>query len=112
PAGDSADGISDLAGNVREWTASRDGRFRIVRGGSWGDSLPDFVAVAFRGMNAPDERFELTGFRCAADPAASGTHAIARAEEPARRSEPSATTTPTVPVLRADELLFVVRPRR
>ncbi|MCM2334538.1 MAG: formylglycine-generating enzyme family protein, partial [Anaeromyxobacteraceae bacterium] len=67
--GDSPDGFHDLGGNVREWTASRIGRDRVVRGGSWGDSLPDFLAAGFRGMNKPDERFELTGFRCAAAPA-------------------------------------------
>ncbi len=67
--GDSPDGFHDLGGNVREWTASRIGRDRVVRGGSWGDSLPDFLAAGFRGMNKPDERFEITGFRCAAVPA-------------------------------------------
>ncbi|MBK9517096.1 MAG: SUMF1/EgtB/PvdO family nonheme iron enzyme [Anaeromyxobacter sp.] len=70
PASDSPDGFHDLGGNVREWTASRIGKDRVVRGGSWGDSLPEFLAAGFRGMNAPDERFEITGFRCAADPGA------------------------------------------
>ena len=68
PAGDSPDGFHDLGGNVREWTASRVGKDRVVRGGSWGDSLPEFLAAGFRGMNAVDERFEITGFRCAATP--------------------------------------------
>jgi formylglycine-generating enzyme required for sulfatase activity len=107
PDGDSADGISDLAGNVREWTSSKDGRFRVVRGGSWGDSLPDFVAVAFRGMNAPDERFELTGFRCAADPASTTAPLVARARAPSRPPPPR-----PVPVLQADELLIVFKARR
>ncbi len=86
PAGDSPEGLADLGGNVREWTSGRDGRLRVVRGGSWGDSLPEFLAAAFRGMNAPDERFELTGFRCAADPvpdrSAAAPPARAEAEGP------------------------------
>jgi len=94
PDGDSPDGLSDLAGNVREWTSSGEGRFKIVRGGSWGDSLPDFLAVAFRGMNAPDERFELTGFRCAAAPLPKAPDALARASAPA-----AAPTTPALPAL-------------
>jgi sulfatase modifying factor 1 len=68
PDGDSPDGLHDLGGNVREWTASMVGGDRVVRGGSWGDSLPEFLAAGFRGMNATEERFELTGFRCAAEP--------------------------------------------
>ena len=68
PDGDSPDGIHDLAGNVREWTASGDERERVIRGGSWGDSIDWFLAAGFRGLNYPSERFELTGFRCAAAP--------------------------------------------
>lgn len=70
PGADSPDGLADLGGNVREWTASPYERFRVLRGGSWGDSLPSFLAASFRGMNAPDERMELLGFRCAAAPLA------------------------------------------
>jgi formylglycine-generating enzyme required for sulfatase activity len=65
PAGDSPDGISDLAGNVREWTSTGTRREKVIRGGSWGDSLESFLAAGFRGFNAPVERNELTGFRCA-----------------------------------------------
>ncbi len=63
--GVSQDGLQDLAGNVREWTSSREERFRVLRGGSWGDSLPEFLSTSFRGWNAPDERMEILGFRCA-----------------------------------------------
>lgn len=66
PKSRSADGVEDLAGNVREWTSTEHDRHRVIRGGSWGDSMPGFLAVDFRGWNAPDERIELTGFRCAA----------------------------------------------
>ncbi len=65
--GNSPDGLQDLAGNVREWTSTPFERFRILRGGSWGDSMSSFLTAAFRGWNAPDERMELLGFRCAAD---------------------------------------------
>lgn len=70
PRAASPDGLQDLAGNVREWTATESGRFRVLRGGSWGDSLPEFLSSGFRAWNAPDERMELTGFRCAAAPGA------------------------------------------
>lgn len=66
PRSRSTDGVEDLAGNVREWTSTQHDRHRVLRGGSWGDSLPEFLTVDFRGWNAPDERIELTGFRCAA----------------------------------------------
>jgi formylglycine-generating enzyme required for sulfatase activity len=73
PKSRSPDGLQDLAGNVREWTATEVERFRVLRGGSWGDSLPEFLSAGFRGWNAPDERMELIGFRCAA---AVGTKAL------------------------------------
>ena len=66
PRSRTTSGLQDLAGNVREWTASEHERFRVLRGGSWGDSLPEFLGASFRGWNAPDERMELLGFRCAA----------------------------------------------
>ena len=66
PRGRSPNGLDDLAGNVREWTSTEHERFRVLRGGSWGDDRPDFLSASFRGWNAPDERMELLGFRCAA----------------------------------------------
>jgi formylglycine-generating enzyme required for sulfatase activity len=66
PRSRSPAGVEDLAGNVREWTSSEHERFRVLRGGSWGDTRPDFLSSSFRGWNAPDERMELLGFRCAA----------------------------------------------
>jgi formylglycine-generating enzyme required for sulfatase activity len=63
----SPDGLEDLAGNVREWTATELEEYRVLRGGSWGDSLPEFLSSGFRGWNAPDDRMELIGFRCAAE---------------------------------------------
>jgi len=113
PDGDSPEGLSDLAGNVREWTSSTDGRFKVVRGGSWGDSLPDFLAVSFRGMNAPDERFELTGFRCAAEPRAGAPEVLARAPgaRPPVPAPPKRDSTP-VPVFQVDAIRMDLGTRR
>jgi hypothetical protein len=88
PLGDNPDGVHDLAGNVREWTSSTDGRLKVVRGGSWGDSLPDFLMAGFRGMNAADERFEITGFRCASDQASADAPPPRPVPAPAARPAP------------------------
>ncbi|MEX1368281.1 MAG: SUMF1/EgtB/PvdO family nonheme iron enzyme [Nannocystaceae bacterium] len=70
PLGVSRDGVLDLAGNVREWTAtSFEGsrRKRVVMGGSWRD--PDaqpLRADRRQGHRARDEGNADLGFRCAA----------------------------------------------
>ncbi len=77
-----ANGIRDLASNVREWVqdwyagdayaraAPRDPEqtdrreARVVRGGSWFDPISDLAAFR-RGAERPDRRDPRIGFRCA-----------------------------------------------
>lgn len=83
PAGDSPFGVSDLAGNVSEWTAdhyrlydeSRSyepiyhaaaARYRAVRGGGW-MHLRQQMRTTERFAAAPDYSNHALGFRCAAD---------------------------------------------
>ncbi len=64
PAGDSRDGLKDLAGNVWEWTDGQDGQDRIHRGGGWNEDaypIPHFVRAAEPGT----ARSPWGGFRCA-----------------------------------------------
>jgi formylglycine-generating enzyme required for sulfatase activity len=98
-------GLEDLAGNVREWTATPEERFRVLRGGSWGDSLPEFLSASFRGWNAPDERMEHLGFRCAAD-----VGAVARKPKRAPVEKPRAVTD-DVGVIVFSEPLEIGRPK-
>ena len=99
PAGKTSDGIQDLAGNVREWTSSAHDRHRVLRGGSWGDSLPEFLSTGFRGWNSPDERIELLGFRCA-------SHIGAVARVPVRK--PKKLETSRVQTDEAGVMIFAV----
>lgn len=83
PAGNSVQGLCDMAGNVREWTSSEyvppptestsgfDGYGdttvkMVVRGGSWFNG-PKFVRASSRGGVLPTERSVYTGFRVARD---------------------------------------------
>ncbi len=73
PAGDSPQGIHDLAGNVFEWTTSRNdsaGDFRIGRGGSWKDSAPDGLKASRTGPGFKvTYRCGFLGIRCVTAPA-------------------------------------------
>jgi len=65
PAGDSLDGVQDMAGNVVEWTDSFDSGTSGLRGGSWSVFLTDAFRADYRNFNDPSSRFNTVGFRCA-----------------------------------------------
>jgi formylglycine-generating enzyme required for sulfatase activity len=62
PEGDSPYGCVDMAGNVFEWTASLDGKYRILRGGAFNHGQ-DLSHSAFRIRHKPSYRFKNIGFR-------------------------------------------------
>jgi sulfatase modifying factor 1 len=72
-AGDSPQGIHDLAGNVFEWTTSRydtAGPLRIGRGGAWNDASPDGLKVTRTGPGfKATYRCGFLGIRCVVEPA-------------------------------------------
>jgi serine/threonine protein kinase/formylglycine-generating enzyme required for sulfatase activity len=70
-------GVSDLAGNVWEWTSSRYCRYdepdcedsrRVIRGGGWDTVESQDVRAARRLPSAPSARSWSVGFRCAKSP--------------------------------------------
>ena len=83
PSDTSVYGVSDLNGNVSEWTASwynsyKNSEFKdilygenvkVIRGGSFHKMkhgiMKEFIILPYRNFAPPQERFWDTGFRCA-----------------------------------------------
>ena len=88
PAGASSHGVLDLAGNVWEWTADwyapyaetdannpptdpkgpETGDKRVLRGGDYNGSEPDWSRPSYRWKTDPDTYNHAIGFRCAKTP--------------------------------------------
>jgi formylglycine-generating enzyme required for sulfatase activity len=71
PQGDSRDGLSDLSGNVAEWTSSDfdgAGTYRVLRGGNWFTSNATSLQSGSRASNLPSSRSNTNGLRCVRDP--------------------------------------------
>jgi formylglycine-generating enzyme required for sulfatase activity len=78
PAGVSANGLNDMAGNVWEWVeepfvmpgddvANAHGR-RVIRGGGFNSYRPEHATPALRFGQAEDAHLHAIGFRCVAEP--------------------------------------------
>lgn len=55
-------GLYDMLGNVWEWTSTKSGSYRVLRGGSWYYD-PQFLRAAYRFYDYPAYRSNDVGFR-------------------------------------------------
>lgn len=67
PTGNSPDGISDLCGNVHEWTSTIFseglGTF-VIRGGDWWDTNSEMLRTDVMNHDGRKSRVDMIGFRC------------------------------------------------
>lgn len=67
PAGDSREGVHDLAGNVLEWTATRQQGGYMLKGGGWQASEASALGTEWAGVAPAEARDSDAGFRCVVD---------------------------------------------
>jgi formylglycine-generating enzyme required for sulfatase activity len=66
PAGATPEGLLDMAGNIREWTATRRGDEAMVKGGGFENAIDDMIPADVRWNRVTERRFTI-GFRCVRD---------------------------------------------
>ena len=69
PAGATPEGLLDMGGNLREWTATIEGEKADVKGGGFFNAIDDLIAADVR-RNRLEVRDPTVGFRCVRDPQA------------------------------------------
>ncbi|MCD4748903.1 MAG: SUMF1/EgtB/PvdO family nonheme iron enzyme [Thermoanaerobaculales bacterium] len=67
PAGATPEGLLDMGGNIREWTATTDDDRSDVKGGGFYNAIDDLIAADVR-RNLIETRNPTIGFRCVQDP--------------------------------------------
>ncbi len=83
PAGRSQRALDDIVGNVFEWTVDKFAPYpgsdvepptgeaaekRVIRGGAFNSTMPEFADPALRFAQEPEAHSHGVGFRCASDP--------------------------------------------